>query len=98
MDCTGWRLGLLDGRRQQWQLIGEVQPDAAVGGTDRTGTHPDQLARGAQLVEVGGSVAAHPQGQHIGFECAGHQGGALQHAQRLDQRLEATTFAGHAVP
>ena len=61
----------LERRREQRQLVGEEQPHPTVGRADRAGTDPHQVARRAQLVEVGRAVAAHPQRQHVGLERAG---------------------------
>ena len=94
-------VGRLDGlppRGQRGQLVGEAQANAAVVGTQRTGTHPHQLARCAQLVELGGAVAAQTGRQQIGLQRAGHQRRALQLPDRLHQPVEATTIAGDALP
>ena len=53
-------------RRRQGErgLVGQVQGDPAVVAGQVALAGPDHLARGGQLVEVGGLVVAHPGGQH----------------------------------
>ncbi len=80
------------------ELIGEVQTDPAVARTDCTAADPDHIAGRTQLVEVWGAVAAQPRRQQLGLQRRGHQCRTLQLSQRLDQRIETTTFAGDAVP
>ena len=93
-----WRLGNLERRVDHGELVREVEPDATVVRADRAAAHPDDVAGGAQLVEIGSAIAAQPRRQEFGLQRRRHQRSALQLSQRLDQRVEATTLARNAVP
>ena len=95
---TGWRVGRVEGCIEGGELVGEVQTDPSVVGPDRPAADPDDVAGGAQLVEVGGAVRAHARCEQLGLQRRRHQRRTLQLRQCLDQRVETTTFAGNAVP
>ena len=59
------RLGELDRGREQRELVREEQADAAVGGTERTGADPHDLAGRAHGVEVALPVPADAQREHV---------------------------------
>ena len=86
------------GRDEDVDLVAEHQPHAPVGGAERTGADPHHLARRAQRVEVSGLVVGHPSGEHVGLEDRGGDRRALQHPERLDQRVEAAAGQAHALP
>ena len=62
------RVAMLPRRGQLRELVGEAQPDPTVAGAEPAGTHPHELAGGAQLVEHRTAVAANSRGQDVGLD------------------------------
>ena len=63
------------------RILAEVDGDTVEAGAD-----PDDLARGAELVELGRSVPGHPPRQHLGFPERDRQRQCLQRHKRFAQR------------
>ena len=98
MDLTRRSLEFLHRGPQQRQLVGEVETDASVGGSDRTRADPHHFSTGAQRVQVDGLIAAHTCAQHVGLETRGDDCTSLHHRDRLDECVLAALSRRNALP
>ncbi len=74
--------------RQQRQLVGEKQRDAAVALADRLYAGPRHFAGGDERVEPGGRVIGNARGQNRSLQQRSRQRCALQVFNRIEQRVE----------
>ena len=80
------------------QVIGQVERQPSVAIADRLDAAPDDFARGAQRIEIGGLVALDARRQDLGFEDRRRQRRALQVLDRVEQRIEAGRRRTSALP
>ena len=91
-------LEALDAGQQEAGLIAEGEPDATVGGADRTRAHPDHVARRAEGVEVGRLVVGKAGPEDVTVERRRDQRGALQLGHHVDERIHTLAVRADAVP
>ena len=79
-------------------MIGEAEPDPAIGRSDGTRAHPHHVAGGAQLVEVARPVVEDPRRQDVGLDRRGDERCPREQAERFDDGVDAPSLARYAVP
>ena len=96
-----WAVGRIDGvpsRCQQRELVGEAEADPTVATADRTGSGPDDLTRGAQLVEHRRGEVPHSPRQHVALDRRGDHRCTGELSDRLDQPVETASGPAPTVP
>ena len=83
---------------QPGQMIGEVQRQPSVPLAERFESGPDDLAGSGQRIEIGRVVAFDARRQDFGFENRRGERRALQIFNGVEQRIEPTSAAHHALP
>ena len=83
---------------EQADAVAEVDTHPTVVGTERTRADPDDLARGAQLVEHRGPVTLDPGGEDVAFEHRRGDRDTLELLERLDERVEPAPAPPDALP
>ena len=71
----------LDRRRERRELVGEVQPDPTVVRAEPSCANPHDVARVAQVVEVGRAIAGQAGREQFGLQGGRHYRSALQLAE-----------------
>ena len=85
-------------RHEQRRLVAEHEPHATVAGAERARAHPHDLAGRAQRVEIGGPVLGQARRQHVGLEHRRRDRRARQHAEHVDDAVDAAPVRADAVP
>src|SRR5258708_2639722 len=83
---------------QQRKVIGEVERDTAIAVAKRLDAGPDDLAGGAERVEIGRFVAVNARGQDLRLEDRGRQRSTLQRFDHFEEPFEPAAFLGYELP
>ena len=67
-------------------------------GSHRARPEPDDLAAGAEQVQVGGAVLTEAQPEHVGLEQRRGHRGALEHTDDLGERIDTPTRRADPLP
>ena len=86
------------GRREQAQVIREVQREASVSFAERLHAHPRDLARGDQVIEVGRLVTGDARREDLGLDERGGQWSTLELVDGIEQCVEPEPRPGHSLP